>query len=350
MEENNHSTASDAPIPPENQHDAGAKISKSVNELNDLSISIQAFKNRYDELQNHLNFIEHAIDTRTKELEALGTTTAANVVTDIVPSEPESKPKSIADGEEIEEDQQEEDPEEEEEEEEDPEEEEEEVEEEVEKEEQQEQKEEEKGEPLCLCKTMNSRGLRKYILMHLSETPSLKEKIPVALKKAPEPAKLVFECIGRFYLQGSKAYTTNSPMITARQASILVLEYYLMSGCVESETKMERKLKAEAADAAGAWRKRLVVEGGVAMASEMDARGLTLFLACFGIHGVFRNEDIANLVRLSKPGEISHLLRVSGSLSGRVSGMYCIHAFGNLGYIILIVMLDRFTLHFYCTI
>jgi len=123
-----------------------------------------------------------------------------------------------------------------------------------------------------------------------------------------------------------------------------------MSGCVESEAKMERKLKAEAADAAGAWRKRLVVEGGVAMASEMDARGLTLFLACFGIHGVFRNEDIANLVRLSKPGEISHLLRVSGSLSSRVSGMYCIHAFGNVGYIILMVMLDRFTLHFYCTI
>ncbi|XP_004503028.1 protein FRIGIDA [Cicer arietinum] len=310
------STVSEGSIPPYNEHDACAKIDKSVNELNDLSISIQAFKNRYDELQKHLDFIQQSIDTRTKELEALATTTTVQTATDngdIVPSEPESKSK--AEGE-REQQQQQQEPEEEE----DPEEEPEEEEEDPEEPEVEEKKpEEEEDELLSLCKTMNSRGLRRYILTHLSETTSLKEQIPVALKTAPQPSKLVLECIGRFYLQGSKAYTTGSPMITARLASVLTLEYYLISGCVENEAQMTRSLKKDAATAAVSWRKRLIMEGGVGTASEMDARGLVLFLASFGVPGIFRNDDIVRLIRLSKPSEISHALRHSNALCSRVS-------------------------------
>ncbi|CAL5204444.1 unnamed protein product [Lathyrus oleraceus] len=296
-----NSNVSDDPFPPENQHDTGTTIAQSVNKLNDLSIFIQAFKNRYDELQNHLDFIEHAISTRTSELEALATTTAKVVIV-----QPESKLESKTDDKVAEQQQHQQQPEEE-------------PEEERAKEEDKKEEIEKGDEFLLLCKTMNSRGLRRYILTHLFETALLKEQIPAALKTAQEPAKLVFECIGRFYLQGSKAYTVNSPMITARQTSVLVLEYYLISGCVASEAEMELSLKEEAAAAAVAWRKRLISEGGVGAASEMDARGLILFLACFGIPGIFRNEDIANLVHLSKPAEISHALRKSKVLFGRVS-------------------------------
>ncbi|KAJ1386506.1 Frigida-like [Sesbania bispinosa] len=190
------------PIPSESQRDGGAIIAKSVNELNDLSIAIQAFKSRYDELQNHLDFIDQAIETRTEELEALRPSTAQGAINDT---------------------------------------------------------------------------------------------------------------------NGSKAYTKDSPMIAARQASVLVLEYYLMSGCIESEAQMDPSLKEEATKAAIAWRKRLIVEGGVAKAFETDARGLILFIACFGIPSVFLNEDIWNLVRLSKPTEISHALRQSQVLLRRAS-------------------------------
>jgi hypothetical protein len=180
--------------------------------------------------------------------------------------------------------------------------------------------EKEEDELLLLCKRMNSRGLRRYIITHLSETAMLKEKVPVALKTAPEPAQLVFECIGRFYLQGSKAFTNNSPMIPGRQASLLALEYYLMSGC-SSKAQLNSSLKQDAVTAALSWRKRLIGEGGVGTATEMDARGLILFLACYVIPRDFRNEDITNLVLLSKPGEISHALRNSEVLCRRVLGM-----------------------------
>ncbi|KAK7316874.1 hypothetical protein RJT34_00647 [Clitoria ternatea] len=283
----NGPSSSPLPLPPENQNDVGAKLSKSVNQLNDLSMAIQTFKNRYDELQNHLDFIEKAIDARTKELQALDAKKSQQNAHEnahengVVQSDSNLKPKAEGN----------------------------------------ENEKEEENELLSFCKTMNSRGLRKYILSRLSETTSLREQVPVALKSAPKASKLVFECIGRFFLQGSKAYTKDSPMISARQASVLVLEYYLMSGCADSGAEEDSSLKKEAESAAVSWRKRLLIEGGLSKASEADARGLILFIAGFGIPGVFRDDDICNLVRLSNPREISHALRQSQLLFKRASGV-----------------------------
>ncbi|KAL1301252.1 hypothetical protein AAHE18_18G239600 [Arachis hypogaea] len=224
--------------PPETER-AAETIAKSVNDLNSFSVAIQAFKARYDELQNHLNFIDKALDARSKELESLPSSNG------VVPSEPP----------------------------------------------QAETLEGTEDEVLSLCQTMCSRGLRRYVISHISEPNLLREKVPAAIRNAPKPAKIVLECIGRFFLQGSKAYMKkDSNMVRAREASVLVLEYYLLSGCVGSESNVvENSVKEEANNGAVAWRKRLIVEGGVAKASEADAK------------------------------EISHLLRQSQTLLKRVS-------------------------------
>lgn len=284
---------------PENEHNLGVDLTKSVNELSNLAIAIQTFKNRYDELQKHLDFIEHAIDAKSKEL-----TTSQPSSSGVVPNSQLAtacdgvvvQPVTDNDGKSLDSVN-------------------------IPKSEGNEDENENENEIVTLCKTMNSRGVRRYIISNLSEAAGmLREEVPAALKSAPKPAKLVFECIGRFFLQGSKAYTRNSPMIPAREASVLVLEYYLMSGRVESERELEASLKKEAGSAAVAWRKRLIVEGGVAKACEIDARGLLFFIAGFGIPNVFKNEDVWNLVRLSNPREISHALRQSQVLLKRVSG------------------------------
>ncbi|KAG5067126.1 hypothetical protein AAZX31_04G185900 [Glycine max] len=269
-------------LPPEDENNSGAKLAKSVNELNDLAVAIQAFKNRYDELQKHLEFIEQAIHTRTKELRALGANSAQGTAENgVVQLDSNPKPE-VTQAEEREE-------------------------------------EEEEDELLTLCKTMNSRGLRKYVLTRLSETASLREQVPLALRSAPNPSRLVFECIGRFFLQGSKAYTKDSPMIPARQVSVLVLEYYLLSGCVGNEVDLEASLKREVDSAAVAWRKRIFVEGGLLKAAEVDARGLILFIAIFGIPTVFKDEDIYSLVSASNGREFSDALLKSQPLLKRVS-------------------------------
>lgn len=168
---------------------------------------------------------------------------------------------------------------------------------------------------------MCSKGLRKYIATHLSNVAKLREEVPEALKLAPEPARLVLDCIGRFFLQGIKAYDKDSPMIPARLASVLALEFFLlmMGGFHdEGKVKIAGNLKAEAENGAIAWRKRLINEGGLAKASEVDARGLLLFVAGFGIPKVFRVEDLGNLLRLCNLRAISDALKASPVLPDKM--------------------------------
>ncbi|PHU20217.1 hypothetical protein BC332_11368 [Capsicum chinense] len=120
-----------------------------------------------------------------------------------------------------------------------------------------------------LCETMSSKGLRKYMIRRISWVTTLRINVPKALKHSPNPAKLILQSIGNFYTQGRKAYVEGSPLINKR---------------------------------------RLNLEGGVRQAQEIDARGLLLFIGCFGIPQAFKNEDINNLMQQS------HIKMISGSL------------------------------------
>ncbi|GAB4829471.1 hypothetical protein Ancab_019144 [Ancistrocladus abbreviatus] len=278
---------------------------KFINEIRSLATVTQVFQSRWDELQKHLEFIEDAIQSREKQLagssdnqqqqqtnvilrEAETSSFNAEKVTDSnlaglhcqesEPSRSEMIGSSIG------------------------------------------------GELDNLCKKMLGRELRKYILSHLSDFNKLCKEVPAALKSAPDPAKLVLECVGKFYLQGSKAYITNSPQISSRKAALFILEFFLlMGGCDE----IEPSLKEEADSAAVAWRKRLITEGGLSHASFADARGLLLFVSCFGIPGVFATEDLIHLLLLSNPRKIGEALRKSSFLVMRISEI--IHAMKERG-------------------
>ncbi|GER48536.1 FRIGIDA [Striga asiatica] len=163
-----------------------------------------------------------------------------------------------------------------------------------------------------LCKTMCSRGVRKYLVTHLPNLTQLREEVPKALKLAPKPPKLVLECLGKFYLQGSRAFTRNSTMIPAREASIFVLEcFLLMMGKENGPSNVEKAVRLEAEEAALAWRKRMAAEGGLAQANQIDARGLLLFVACFGIPNSFKRDDIKDLVAAANAKEIAGVLQMS---------------------------------------
>ncbi|KAK4569320.1 hypothetical protein RGQ29_004635 [Quercus rubra] len=262
-----------------------SEFMKSVVELDGLSIAIHSFTRRLDELQKHLEFIENTIESRSKQLLLIENTNlvAVETITEL----------------------------------------------EEEKEAQGREGEEEfpssrgtKSEVEYLCEMMCSRSLRKYIVSNMSDEAKLREEVPAALKFAPKPAKLVLDCIGRFYLQGSKAYTKNSPMIPARQASLLILEFFLLSDCdcdCDGDNVNEKE-KDEAHSAALAWRKRLVTEGGLSRATPIDARGLLLFIASFGIPSRFSNQDLRDLILLTilSTQNISTALRRSPLLLARI--------------------------------
>ncbi|KAH0687412.1 hypothetical protein KY285_017978 [Solanum tuberosum] len=160
-----------------------------------------------------------------------------------------------------------------------------------------------------ICERTDGRGLRKYMITHLSDINVLLEEVPKALKLSRNPARLVLDCVGKFYLQGSRAYVKGSPVVNGRKASILVLDCFLLMG-IDEGVEFEKEVKEESEKAALAWRKRLIAEGGFRKAYDMDTRGLLLLIGCFGIPGEFRNEDIRDLL-LASPFKKN----ISGSLT-----------------------------------
>ncbi|KAJ4972781.1 hypothetical protein NE237_005955 [Protea cynaroides] len=272
---------------------------KSVDELRGLSCALYSFRCCWDELQKHIDFIQNAIDVKIKrsyadhvsqrplpllpEVVTAADARASASANSPLPDSVRLSSRDFAQGSlpscEM-------------------------------------AKNSSRSELESLCETMCSRGLRKYIASCLSDVAKLREEAPEALKRAPNPAKLVLDCIGRFYLQGSKAYTRDSPMVPARQASVLMLEFFLLAGCVENE--IDPLVKEEAEIAAIAWRKRLINEGGVSKAHGVDARGLLLFIGCYGIPAVFECEDLSDLLLLSSPREIADALRRSCFLLERI--------------------------------
>ncbi|KAL5717552.1 hypothetical protein ACHQM5_010536 [Ranunculus cassubicifolius] len=164
------------------------------------------------------------------------------------------------------------------------------------------------------CKNNATKDLRRYVTVNMSDVEKLKEEATTALKCAPNPAKLILGCIGRFYVQGKKAFTKGSPMMGNRQACLLLLEFFLLIDC----TNIEKSTKDEAEEAANAWRKRLITEGGLSKACKEDARGLLLLVAGYGIPSSFENQDLTELIRLSNVKEISSALQRSRALLSKI--------------------------------
>lgn len=254
---------------------------KSIDELAAFSVAVETFKRQFDDLQKHIESIENAIDSK---LESNGVVLAArnnnfhqpmlspprnnvSVETTVTVSQPSQEivPETSN-----------------------------------------------KPEGERICELMCSKGLRKYIYANISDQAKLMEEIPSALKLAKEPAKFVLDCIGKFYLQGRRAFTKESPMSSARQVSLLILEsFLLMPDRGKGKVKIESWIKDEAETAAVAWRKRLMTEGGLAAAEKMDARGLLLLVACFGVPSNFRSTDLLDLIRMSGSNEIAGALKRS---------------------------------------
>ncbi|KAG6524617.1 hypothetical protein ZIOFF_014552 [Zingiber officinale] len=167
---------------------------------------------------------------------------------------------------------------------------------------------------LSICESTSGKNLRKFVISQLSDVVWLRREVPAAIACAPDPAKLVFGSLGRFYLQGRRAYDrpSDDPMVVFRRACILILEFYVLSGCTSME--LEESIEQNAEMAALSWRSRLINEGGLQVASAVDALGLVLFVGSFGIPQVFGCRDLYELLRLSNLKKKADVLRNSAIL------------------------------------
>ena len=268
------------------------EVSSRVDDLRGLTSALTSFTSCWDDLQGHFDKIKSAMDTLAHGLEA-------------APPKPEPVIEAIPEEEEEEEEKQEIPA--------------------------TEEKKTDGGENSnavtdlkTICERMLGRNLRRYIVNHILEIDQLREEVPKALLLAPDPPKFLLNCIGRFYLQGSKAYADpNATMIAVRRACVLVLEFFLLSGAVQrvrEKSEASKSVDEEAKVAAVAWKNRLISEGGVSMASAIDALGLTLFIASFGIPSEFGSEILYDLFRMSDMKMMANILLKSRFVVEKLPG------------------------------
>ncbi|GMI95384.1 hypothetical protein HRI_003207700 [Hibiscus trionum] len=269
--------------PEQQQLQEEPQLLKSINDLASHAAAVLAFKSKFDELTKHLDFINQAIDSKFNEplheeqhpqIEPQpqpylkSTQIEAETVQKVAETAPPPKPSC--------------------------------------------------GEIQKYCMWMKGKQVRKYIVKNLSNLPMLREEVPAALKLAPEPAKLVLDSVGEMILMGKKAYTNDPSSNQARRAILLLLEFFLSMMSGESRVKIAANVKVSAQNRAVALRKRLNKEGGLSNATAGDARGLLLYVACFGIPNAFTNQDLGTLLKLCNLRSISDAIKASPWLPGKM--------------------------------
>ncbi|KAJ0750984.1 hypothetical protein HanLR1_Chr05g0188111 [Helianthus annuus] len=144
---------------------------------------------------------------------------------------------------------------------------------------------------------MSSKELKWHVAANLSEMINFRKELAKALKLAKDPANLVINSIGAFFVQDRRTFLQKKQDL-GRKAAVLILEWFVMiSGDVIEIAKSDVEY---AAQAAVNWRKRMMREGGPRQADEVDARGLLLLISGFGIQDhVFEIRDIVDLIRAS---------------------------------------------------
>lgn len=175
-----------------------------------------------------------------------------------------------------------------------------------------------------ICRNNSAKALRKYIIINLTEIKRLRREVPKALKLSRTPEKLVLDAIGRFYMQGIRAYQRgDSSAIRNRRASILLLEFYVFAGCpvAAAVKRMSAFVKESAREAAVSWRNRLISEGGLETAKAVDALGLVLLVASFGVPSEFGTMELYSLLRLSNLKKKRIILRRSTILVQKIPGI-----------------------------
>ncbi|XP_055833822.1 protein FRIGIDA-like [Solanum dulcamara] len=293
------------------QSECQAKNSQElvIANLSKLSDGLSAFQRCLTDVEQHIDAVRTSIDSAVLLLLTppphTANTTPPPVTLPTLDPEPDPSCESDAS-----EDEEEEEEEEEEGEDDDDDDEEEEEEEEEDEEEEEELKPSSRSELEFLCETMKIVDLKRYIITHISDIDGLREQVPKALKLSPNPATLVWKCINK----GSRKRVDS----LKGKASLLALECLLLTMGEGRVVKIEKWVKEEAEQAASAWRARMLSQGGVSKAHEMDARGLLLLIGCFGIPLGFLDRDIRYLIQVSGASKISGALRRSSALMERI--------------------------------
>ncbi|KAG9440230.1 hypothetical protein H6P81_020395 [Aristolochia fimbriata] len=179
-----------------------------------------------------------------------------------------------------------------------------------------------------LCEQMDVKGLLKYISENRNTLSAIREEMPLALKSAPEPARLVLDSLEGFYppdmTTSHEGNTRDLAQMGLRKSCILLMESVvpLLMG-TETEHAVSAEMKQQAKAIADEWKPKLAgeVELDAANGSALEAQAFLQLLATFGIASEFDEDELCKLVlAVSNRRQTSELCRSLG-LTHKVPGI-----------------------------
>ncbi|KAF9619593.1 hypothetical protein IFM89_007914, partial [Coptis chinensis] len=179
------------------------------------------------------------------------------------------------------------------------------------------------------CEQMDAKGLLNFIVENRKDFSAIRQEIPVALKSATEPARIVLDSLEGFYPpdettnQGDK---TDAALQGIRKSCTLLMESVapLLVGADETDVDhpLNRETKQQAKAIADEWKPRLVeANTNGANGSSLEAEAFLQLLATFKIAPEFDKEELCKLVlAIARRRQAPDLCRSLG-LSDKVPGV-----------------------------
>ncbi|KAI3682563.1 hypothetical protein L1987_82626 [Smallanthus sonchifolius] len=178
-----------------------------------------------------------------------------------------------------------------------------------------------------LCEEMDAGGLHKFISDNRKNLASIKEEIPIALKVAGDPGRLVLESLNGFYIpEGSNSDgKKDSNLLGLKRTCIMLMEclsVLLASLDVSTVSKViTEDVKDRAKVIAQGWKPKLVdLDLDASNGNSLEAHAFLQLVATFGIDSDFVHEDLAKLIpmvsRRHQAADLCRFLRLSDKMPG----------------------------------
>lgn len=180
-----------------------------------------------------------------------------------------------------------------------------------------------------LCEEMNAEGLHKFISDNRKNLAALKEEIPLALKTAVNPSRLVLDSLEGFYslempnMDGKK----DSNLLGLRRTCIMLMECLcILLANLDADSLsavITENIKEQAKAIAEEWKPKLdALDVDDSNGNSLEAHAFLQLLATFGIASDFNEEELSRLVPMvSRRRQTADLCRTLG-LSDKMPGTF----------------------------
>uniref|UniRef100_A0A0D9XBK5 FRIGIDA-like protein n=1 Tax=Leersia perrieri TaxID=77586 RepID=A0A0D9XBK5_9ORYZ len=186
-----------------------------------------------------------------------------------------------------------------------------------------------RSELVVLCEEMNVNGLHKFISDNRKDLTSIREEIPVALRRSSDPYGLVLASLDNFYfgdnliLDGKK----DGNLLGVRRTCLMLMESLSQlqtdatTGFISEGQVLTESIKEQAKKIACEWKCKLdSLDFEASNGNCLEAHAFLQLLATFGIFAEFAQDELCKLLpsvsRRRQTPELCRILGLSQNMPG----------------------------------